>query len=77
MFCCKLLYVHSTLKIILMGKRELVALLSLSSRCLVIVVLLFLALPWVCLRFVIVLLNDRVFGLQVFSSLMLEISTYN
>ena len=37
-----------------MGKRELVALLSLSSWCLVIVVWLFLAVPWVCFRFVIV-----------------------
>ena len=35
-----------------MGKRELVALLSLSSWCLVMVVWLFLAVPWVCLRFV-------------------------
>ena len=37
-----------------MGKKELVALLSLSSCCLVIVVWLFLAVPMVCLRFVIV-----------------------
>ena len=35
MFCCTLLYVHSSFAIILMGKRELVALLSLSSWCLV------------------------------------------
>ena len=49
-----LLYVHSSFAIILMGKRELVALLSLSSRCLVIVVWLFLAVPSVCLQFVIV-----------------------
>ena len=33
MFCCTLLYVHSSIAIILMGKRELVALLDLSSRC--------------------------------------------
>ena len=45
--------------IILMGKRELVALLSLSSWCLVIVVLLFLAVPWVCLQFVIVVFPDH------------------
>ena len=40
MFCCTcmLLYVHSSFVIILMGKRELVALLSLSSLCIVIVV---------------------------------------
>ena len=31
MFCCTLLYVHSRFAIILMGNRELVALLSLSS----------------------------------------------
>ena len=35
MFCCTLLYVHSSIAIILMGKRELVALLNLSSSCLV------------------------------------------
>ena len=34
MFCCTLLYVHSSFAIILMGKRELVALLSLSFWCL-------------------------------------------
>ena len=54
MFCCTLLYVPSSFAIILMGKRELVALLSLSSWCLVIVVWLFLAVQWVCLQFVIV-----------------------
>ena len=37
MFCCTLLYVHSSIAIILMGKRELVALLNLSSWCLVMV----------------------------------------
>ena len=40
MLCCELLSVHSSLAIILMGKRELVALLCLSSWCLVIVVAL-------------------------------------
>ena len=30
MFCCTLLYVHSSIAIILMGKRELVALLNVS-----------------------------------------------
>ena len=33
-------------------ERELVALLSLSSLCLVFIVLPFLAVPWVCLQFV-------------------------
>ena len=31
MFCCTLLYVHSSIAIILTGKRELIALLNLSS----------------------------------------------
>ena len=34
-FCCTLLYIHSCIVIILMGKRELVALLNLSTWCLV------------------------------------------
>ena len=59
MFCCALLYVHSSFAIILMGKRELVALLGLSSWCLVIVVWLFLAMPWVSLQFVIVFFPDH------------------
>ena len=42
-----------------MGKRELVSLLGLSSWCLVIVVWFFLAVPWVCLRFVIVVFPDH------------------
>ena len=37
MFCCVLLYVHSSFAINLMGKRELIALLCLSSWCLVII----------------------------------------
>ena len=54
MFCCMLLYVHSSIAIILMGKRELVALLNLSSWCLPMVERLFFAVPQGCLRFVIV-----------------------
>ena len=54
MFCYALLYVHSSFAIILMGMTELVALLSLSFWCIVIVVWLFLAVPFICLRFVIV-----------------------
>ena len=42
-----------------MGKRELVALLSLSSWCLVIVVWLFLTVPWVCLQYVIVVFPNH------------------
>ena len=41
-----------------MGKRKLVALLSLSPWCLVIVVWLFLGVPCVCLQFVIVIFPD-------------------
>ena len=59
MFCCTLLYVHSSFAIILMGKRELVALLSLPFWCLVMVVWLFFAVPWVCLQFVIVVFPDH------------------
>ena len=51
---CSMFYVHSSIAIILMGKRELFALLNLSSWCLVMVERLFLAVPWCCLRFVIV-----------------------
>ena len=58
-FCCKLLCVHSSIAIILMGKRELVALLNLSSWCLVMVERLFLAVPRGCLRFVIVVFPDH------------------
>ena len=60
MFCCAFLYaflyVHSSFAIILMGKRELVALLSLSSLCLVSI---FLAVAWVCLQCVIRVFPDH------------------
>ena len=68
MFCCTLLYVHSSIAIILMGKRELIALLiclpvvdllNLSSWCLVMVERLYLAVPRGCLRFVIVVFPDH------------------
>ena len=59
MFCCTLLYVHSSVAIILMGKRELIALLNLSSLCLVMVERLFLAVPRGCLQFVIVVFPDH------------------
>ena len=42
-----------------MGKGKLVALLNLSSWCLVMVEQLFLAVPQVCLRFVIVVFLDH------------------
>ena len=59
MFCCTLLYVHSDVAIILMGMRELVALLNLSCWCLVVVERLFLAVPLCCLWFVIVVFPDH------------------
>ena len=59
MFCCTLIYVLSSIAIILMGKRELVALLNLSSWCLVMIERLFLAVPQRCLRFVIVVFPDH------------------
>ena len=59
MFYCMSLDVHSSIAIILMGKRELVALLNLSSWCLVMVERLFLAMPRGCLQFVIVVFPDH------------------
>ena len=59
MFCCTLLYVHSSFAIILMGKRELVALLGLPFRCLVLVVWLFLVVQRVCLQLVTVVFPDH------------------
>ena len=59
MFCFTLLCVRSSIAIILMRKRELVALLNLSPWCLVIVERLFLAVPRGCLRFVIVVFPDH------------------
>ena len=59
MFCCTLLYVRSSIAIILMGKTELIALLNLSSWCLVMVERLFLVVPRGCLQFLIVVFPDH------------------
>ena len=60
MFCCTLLCVRSSIAIILMGKTELIALLNLSSWCLLIVERrLFLSVQWGCLQFVIVVFPDH------------------
>ena len=59
MFCCTLLYVHSSIAIILMGKRELNALLNLSSWCLVMIERLFLEVLRGCLQFMIVVFPDH------------------
>ena len=53
------IHVHSSIAITLMGKRELVALLDLSSWCLVMVERLFLTVPRGCLQFVIVVFPDH------------------
>ena len=75
MFCCTLLYVHFSIAIILMGKRELIALLNLSSWCLVMVERLFLKVPLGCLQFVIVVFPDHThllfFSLKASSALFL------
>ena len=66
MFCCTLLYVHSSITIVLMGKREQVALLNLSSWCIVIVEWLFLAVPWVSLQCVVFSDHTHYFCFKVF-----------
>ena len=74
MFCCTLLYVHSSIAIILMGKRELIALLNLSSWCFVMVERLFLAVPRGCLQFVVVVFPDHTYLLflrQIFDDVTL------
>ena len=68
MFCCTLFYILSSIAIILMVKRELVALLGSSSWCLVMVERLFLAAPWGCLQFVIVVFPDHTHLLFLFVS---------
>ena len=77
--CCTLLYVHSSIAIILMGKRELIALLNLSSWCLVMVERLFLAVPRGCLRFVIVVFPDHthLLFLIIFSAVHYKKIGYN
>ena len=67
MFCCMLLYVLSSIAIVLMGKRELIALLNLSSWCLVMVERLFLWVPWGCLQFVIVVFPEHTHLLLLFN----------
>ena len=79
MFCCTLLYVHSSIAIILMGKRELIALLNLSSWCLVMVERLFLAVPRGCLQFVIVVFPDHthLLFLVIISLILFEVGIQN
>ena len=68
MFCFTSLYVHSSIAFILMGKRGLVTLLDLSSWCRVMVAWLFLAVPWGCLQFVIVIFPDHTHLLYLITS---------
>ena len=72
MYCCMLLSAHSSIAIILMGKRELIALLNLSSWCLVMVERLFLAVSWGCLQFVIVVFPDHTHLLFLFESTIVK-----
>ena len=79
MFCCTLLYVHSSIAIILMGKRELIALLNLSSWCIVMVERLFLAVPRGSLQFVIVVFPDHThllfLAILIFNTILLHMFT--
>ena len=61
LFCFVLLCVHSKFAIILKRKRKMVDLLLLSNRCIVIIIVLwlFLTVPWVCLQCVIVVFPDH------------------
>ena len=58
-FCCALLCVRSGVAVVLIGEGGLVALLGLSSWCLVVVERLFLAVPQGCLQFLIVVFPDH------------------
>ena len=69
MFCCTLLYVHSSIAIILMRK-----MLNLSSWCLVMVERLFLAVPRGCLRFLIVVFPDHTHLLFLLNNNLLFVS---
>ena len=77
MFCCMLLYVHSSIAIILMGKRELVALFNLSSWFLLMVERLILTVPWGCLRFVIVVFSDHTHLLFLLSKTSVKCKVIN
>ena len=61
---------HTSFSFILMGKRELIALLNLSSWCLVMVERLFLAVPQGSLQFVIVVFPDHTHLLSLVQSLL-------
>ena len=70
MFCCTLPNVRTCFAIILIEKRELVALPSLASWCLVMVVWLFLAVLWVCLQFLICISRSN--SLTIFCHFLIQ-----
>ena len=70
LFCCTLICVRSSIAIVFMWERELVALLNLSSWCLMMVERFFLAVPQGCLRFVIVVFPDHTHLLFLFVMLL-------
>ena len=77
MFCCGLLYGYSSLAIFLMGKRELVALLCLSSWFIVNVVWLSLTMSRICLQFVIEVFPDHTHLLLLLSGIFHFYSNLN
>ena len=77
MFCCTLLYVHSSIAIILMGKRELIALFNLSSKCLMMVERLFLTVPRGCLQFVNVVSPDHTHLLFLAAKVLNEVYVFS
>ena len=65
-FVVRYFYVHSSIAIILIGKRELIALLNLSSWCFMMVEWLFITVPRGCLQFVIMVFPDHTHLLFLF-----------
>ena len=68
--------VHFSVAVILVGKKELIALHSLSSWCLVVVEGLFLALPRGCPQFLIVVFPDHTHLLSQFIYSKIDMVTY-
>ena len=77
MFCCALLCVHSSFEIISMGKRAGCFALFVFLE-LIMVVWLFLMMPWVCLQFAIVVFPDNTHLLfQVSATSTAKLSSLN
>ena len=78
MFCCALLCVRSGVAIILVGRGGgLIALLNLSSWCLMMVEWLFLAVPRGCLQFVIVVFPDHTHLLFLYYPVVLYLFSFS